>query len=314
MKPETRKLKFGILGALCLLSLGCEKEDPLPPGGFTAQAVLNTNILHIGDPVTLTLSARHPAGSRIVFPTIGNGKQIVVQHRSSDTRPHSKNTLRTEEILQLTSFRTGDWNIITNPVICAFSNGTEQTQTLSKLTLHIQSTLNKTNLTQISDIRDIENPPLRIPRGLWISALVILLISAAVFLIRYLRKSPNSPFTPEPVTPPHIIAQKALAALRSEKWIPEPFFVRLSLILRTYLENRFDLNAPESTTEELAEKLPPEHQQVLRDFFMQADLVKFARADAEQAAMQTAFQTVTQFVDQTAERPTPNEEPQNEKI
>jgi len=302
------------LGLIYLLIVGCGKVAPLPPGGFEVQAVLNTDVLHVGDPVTLTQTARHPTGSRIVFPTVGNGKKVVAQNRSRDTRSLSDTILQTEETLQLTSFRVGDWAIATNPVACIFSDGTEKTERLSELTLRVQSTLTQTNQTTLSDIQDIVTPPLQIPRWLWISTLVILLAAALAFAIRYFRESPNSPFTPEPIIPPHLIAQAALAALRNELWAPEPFFVKLSSILRTYLENRFDLNAPESTTEELAEKLSPEHKEDLRDFFTQADLVKFARADAEQAAMQAAFQTITQFVEQTAEHPVTNEEPQNEKI
>ncbi len=87
--------------------------------------------------------------------------------------------------------------------------------------------------------------------------------------------------------------------------MPEPFFTELTLILRTYLENRFDLNAPESTTEELTrtmahdERLHLKEQQTLRHFLTQADLVKFARADAEKDVMRTAFSTVEDFVKQT---------------
>ncbi len=299
---------------LCLLIAGCGKVEPLPPGGFDAHAILNTNVLHVGDLVTLTQTARHPTGSRIVFPTLGNGKQIVVRNRSIETRILSDDILQTEETLQLTSFRIGDWIVATNPTVCILSDGTEKEQTLPPLTLHTQSTLNETNQTLLSDIHGTIKPPLRIPRWLWISALAILLLTAIYFLIRYLWKSPSSPFTPKPIIPPHIIAQEALAALRNKPWVPEPFFVQLSLILRTYLENRFNLNAPESTTEELTEKLPPEHREALGNLFTQADLVKFARADAQQAALQTAFQTVTQFVDQTAEYRISNKEPQNEKI
>ncbi len=286
---------------LAVLLAGCGKVEPLPSGGFDAQAVLSTNILHLGDLVTLTQTARHPTGSRIVFPTLGNGKKVVVQNRSIETRILSDDILQTEETLQLTSFRIGDWIVDTNPAVCILSDGTEKEQPLPSLTLHVESTLNETNQTILSDIHGTIKPPLRIPRWLWISALAILLLTALYFLVRYLWKSPASPFTPEPIIPPHIIAQKALAALRNESWIPEPFFVQLSLILRIYLENRFHLNAPESTTEELTEKLQPEHRDALGPLFTQADLVKFARADAQQAALQTAFQTVENFVTQTTQ-------------
>jgi hypothetical protein len=60
------------------------------------------------------------------------------------------------------------------------------------------------------------------------------------------------------------------------------FFVRLSGIIRLYLEDRFGLRSPELTTEEFLDQLAQSpdlvrsHQQLLRDFLNRADLVKFA--------------------------------------
>ncbi len=66
----------------------------------------------------------------------------------------------------------------------------------------------------------------------------------------------------------------------------ESFFVAISAIVRRYLEDRFDLRAPELTTEEFlalagsASSLSHDHQHLLRDFLRQADLVKFAGVHA----------------------------------
>jgi predicted HicB family RNase H-like nuclease len=54
-------------------------------------------------------------------------------------------------------------------------------------------------------------------------------------------------------------------------------------------------------------RLAVKEQQTLHNFLTQADLVKFARADAQQDVMQNAFDTVEQFVEQTKEK---NAEPQ----
>ena len=62
----------------------------------------------------------------------------------------------------------------------------------------------------------------------------------------------------------------------------DAFFVRLSGVIRRYLEDRFGLRSPELTTEEFLDELArsPDllrsHQQLLRDFLNRADLVKFA--------------------------------------
>jgi len=287
------------------LLVGCEKREPLPFGEFEVYASLSTQYLHVGDPVTLTLSAHHPAGSRISFPSLGTDRNVVVQSRSVHTEPLSAEVLQTEELYQLTSFRIGDWTLTTNPVVCIFSDDREKEKRLPELVLQVQSTLNETNATQLSDIQGIVRPPVRIPRWLWVLALVLALALVAGLVTLLLVKKKHPVFGVTPSEPPHITAQKALEALREEPWVPEPFFVKLSLILRTYLETRFHLNAPDLTTEELAGKLKndaqlnPHDRQTLREFFAQADLVKFARAGAEQEVMQVAFHTVELFVEQT---------------
>ena len=295
---------------ILLVLTGCGKPvEPLPPGGFAATAILSTNTLLVGDPVTLTLTARHPAGSTITFPNIGNSKEVTVRGRASSNRELTKTILESEEIYQLTSFRVGDWPITTNPVACTFSGNAKKMQALPELVLHVQSSLNATNATKLSDIKDIVKPPLRISRKLWVPLLIALLaLIAGIATLIFLNK-PRTILQLAPPIPPHLIARQALAALRSKPWMPEPFFTELSLILRTYLENRFDIKAPESTTEELARsmssdtRLELKEQQTLRDFLTQADLVKFARAGAEQDVMQNAFATVESFVEQTKEEP-----------
>ncbi|MEZ5962216.1 MAG: hypothetical protein R3F56_00090 [Planctomycetota bacterium] len=90
--------------------------------------------------------------------------------------------------------------------------------------------------------------------------------------------------------PPHVLALRALARLRSApRATPDEvdaFYVEVSRILRDYLERRFGVHAPERTTEEfLAElnaqgsqgPLDPAQRNALAGFLRQCDLVKFAR-------------------------------------
>ena len=60
-------------------------------------------------------------------------------------------------------------------------------------------------------------------------------------------------------------------------------------------------------------RLELKEQQTLRNFLTQADLVKFARAGAEQDVMQNAFATVEDFVEQTKESEQPQKNTENAK-
>jgi len=302
MKFEIRNLKFEIAAIAILLLTGCENAT-LPEGGFAAKAVLSEEALHIGDVVTLTLTAHHAPGSTVQFPTIGKGKEVIVRGRSIDDSVPAEGVLQTEQIVQLTSLRTGNWLITTNPVVCTFADGSQKAQALPALILKVESTLTEKNATSLSDIK---GPIQQLSPTLWVILLIIAIALIAGLITLLIIKRPKGlGSTSEPVIPPHIKARQALASLKEKPWIPEPFFVDLSLILRTYLEDRFELNAPESTTEELAGKLNHDarltlkDQNILREFFVQTDLVKFARAGAEKDVMRTAFSTVESFVDQT---------------
>jgi hypothetical protein len=85
----------------------------------------------------------------------------------------------------------------------------------------------------------------------------------------------------------------------------DAFYVKLSLIVRSYLEDRFALRSPELTTQEFLTEmgrspdLARSHQQLLQQFLEQADLVKFAghRPDAE--AVSESIAAAEQFLGET---------------
>jgi hypothetical protein len=108
--------------------------------------------------------------------------------------------------------------------------------------------------------------------------------------------------------PPHELAYESLRRLVAlgliEKGEVEVFFVHLSAILRQYIENRFQVRAPERTTEEFlveAAKNPTiEHHRVrLGEFLKLSDQVKFARFRPEAATIQGAFDTLKSFLAET---------------
>ncbi len=83
------------------------------------------------------------------------------------------------------------------------------------------------------------------------------------------------------------------------------FFVEISAIIRRYLEDRFDLRAPELTTEEFLAvaggggELSQDHQGLLREFLRQADLVKFAGVRASTQEIRKSSDTAIRFLEET---------------
>jgi hypothetical protein len=105
------------------------------------------------------------------------------------------------------------------------------------------------------------------------------------------------------------IAQAELAELasmpRGNDSEIDAFFVRLSSVVRSYLEDRFGLRSPESTTEEFLDQMSasPElmrgHQRMLRNFLEQADLVKFAHQMPSQDQIEESLANAKQFIEET---------------
>jgi len=96
-----------------------------------------------------------------------------------------------------------------------------------------------------------------------------------------------------------------LAAGRPRAETMDAFYVSLSLIVRRYLENRFSLRSPELTTEEFlnvmgrSPDLARAHQQLLRDFLVQADLVKFAGHRPEAEVVAQSIASAERFLEDT---------------
>lgn len=83
------------------------------------------------------------------------------------------------------------------------------------------------------------------------------------------------------------------------------FYVKLSLIVRSYLENRFRLRSPELTTQEFLSEmgrspdLARSHQQLLQKFLEQADLVKFAGHRPNAEVVSESIAAAEKFLDET---------------
>jgi hypothetical protein len=87
------------------------------------------------------------------------------------------------------------------------------------------------------------------------------------------------------------------------------FFVKLSGIVRRYLEARFGLRSPELTTEEFLEAMrdSPDlvraHQEMLRRFLQRADLVKFAHRIPGATEVEESIAVAQRFLEETRESP-----------
>jgi len=140
-----------------------------------------------------------------------------------------------------------------------------------------------------------------------VAGVVLILSLIVVAIVRLLRRRPE---ILAPLPKPWVVAEKAMERLAEQVeqgMDAEDFFVELTDIVRTYIESVSDLPATEQTTPEflealkLSDKLSADHRLLLMDFLNAADMVKFARAAADQQQIINALKSARQFVIDTSE-------------
>lgn len=104
--------------------------------------------------------------------------------------------------------------------------------------------------------------------------------------------------------PPYEEAMKALHQLAGERLDTEALYTRLTEIVRRYVARRFGVDAAEATSAELLGALrgaiAEEHERLLRAFFTEADLVKFAAFVPAAESARRAVEVCRGFVRETA--------------
>lgn len=160
---------------------------------------------------------------------------------------------------------------------------------------------------EIEDIEGVVEIP-REPSFWWLWILVVVAAASAAGSWLYLRRKRVRELV-RIFKPAHEIAYERLRALVKEDLVGagklKEFYERISNILRHYIEHRFDLRAPERTTEEFllelatADVLSASDKERLGEFLTHCDLVKFARYNPTTEQIQKTFDLVKDFIEKT---------------
>jgi hypothetical protein len=169
-----------------------------------------------------------------------------------------------------------------------------------------------TDVRDLKPLRRIESP---IP-WLWIVVGVAALAALGVGLHYYLRYRRRA--LAVPLDPPHVIAFRALGALRDTDFgdpvAVRRFYFTISEVLRAYVEGRFGLNATDLTSEEIVAVLPvlddlgDDHSRVLERFLADTDRVKFAEHQPSEGEIEGTYENALGFVESTLAAEEPPEE------
>lgn len=160
-----------------------------------------------------------------------------------------------------------------------------------------------------NDIHPLK-PALEIPSGwewLWWLLGIMACAIAAFYLWRYLKRRAAQKVKDEVVLePPHLKAKRRMEAALQLLSDPKAFCTEVSDALRMYLEERFQLRAPERTTEEFlndlrrTDTLNASQKLSLAAFLEECDLVKFARMEPTEEALRRLLESALRLVEETA--------------
>lgn len=318
-----------------LLILVLHRISPVNAQMLSVQANVDTNIILIGDQVKLSLEVGQPASFQINFPqlldTIVDKVEILEDLGRDTLTTDSPNHLKIKQSYLITSFDSGIY--VFPPFNFTFTSQIDSgIDTLSTIPMYfgvMTMALDTANPEAIADIKQPYNAPLTFREILPFAGIALLVLFITALLVYYfVKKKKNEPVfvrRPKPLEPPHIIAYRDLDKLRKEKlWqknLVKEYHSRLTEILRTYIEYRFQLRALEQTSDEIIDSFKQNHLidsmllNALQRILHQADLVKFAKAVPLADENEKSMNDTYLFVDKTKQVfKTENEEKTSETV
>ena len=266
------------------------------------------------DTLKLTLIVAAPPAVPITLPDVSKtlGPFEVMQHRTTGPLSLTPQTQQWQREYSLAVTASGSFTV---PSLTVQVQEGDTPQSLATDPFSITVTSLVPADADLSAVKDIVPPVPLLRRGIppWVWIIVSGLAGMGLLAGGWwwYRRRQRAAAVPLVQRPAHILALAALEHLQRQDLISqervEEFYVRVSTILRRYVELRFGLRAPEQTTEEFLISalatggLIAAHRDLLEVFLQHCDLVKFARHRPTPSAMQETFESAKTFVEHTAD-------------
>lgn len=295
---------------------GVETEEPASLSGpVRITTEISPKEVTVGTPFRYTVRVEADPGVEVFVPLVSGaiGNFVITDYGEGAAAEASNAAAGTpvEIWYELLAYESGS-QFVPAAIVGYRAPGGEVLQFEGPKTLVNVDTLLPSLDTDI-ELRDIKTPvePPTDWRPALLGLAVLTIILLAVGLIYWLQARRRRGVGGV-LRPAHEIALEALSRLRRASLIAEgrheDYYVRLSSIVREYVEGRFALRAPEMTSEEFlaavgrSETLGREHRGALRGFLTEADLVKFARHVPSDSDAERAYAAACDFVESTAPR------------
>jgi hypothetical protein len=300
---------------------GCKKQKPTTQsfeidkvyrqGPLMAHVRIDKGKITIAQTLTLEFEATIKSGCEVNMPKIEGVLENfgIVDWQNLGNRLDANNNVVSMYRYRLEPFLSGKFDIPAFTFEFHDANDVSKTYQLTTEPIDIEVTSllgeQRGKLT-IADIEDVVDMPAKLIVWWILPVAAIVIIAAGLWL--YSRKK-KAKAAIRIFKPAHEIAYARLQELINKDLIKagkvKEFYEGLSDILRHYIEDRFELRAPERTTEEFLTEirdmnaLSESHSKALAEFLTHCDLVKFAKHSPTNEQIQRTFDLAKNFIEQT---------------
>ncbi len=266
----------------------------------------------IGEWIVLSLEIEAPATWTINPPVtdedIVNGEFVAAEDPDRNIEGERQ---RLQQEITVTVFDTG--SVTLGTIVRYRVPGDTSTYTAVSNSIDLRVTTVELDTTQsFRDIKDVMDVSLTIWDYLMIAGIILLVALLLWFGWRWYRSRRDREETveepPVPELPPAVMALSDLDALRAQRLWQEgrhkEYQSRLTDILRTYVERRYDVPAMEHPTSEIMPDvamlgLPSDTLERFERVLLTADRTKFARYTPTAKEHESGMQFAVEFVEST---------------
>ena len=278
---------------------------------FSQVQNLDTSVIRIGEQTKLSISCNFEKGEPFVWPnfndTIISGVEIIERTKVDSTE--TKDTITISQQFIITAFDSGNYYF--PPIIF------NETQKAEGLILNVKTI----ELADDAELKDIK-PPINAPYGwsdIWPFLLGMILVILIYFLLKkyvFVKKKTEVKRKPKIIIPPDVIALNELATLKDkELWQSgklKQYHSEISEILRTYVEDRFQILALELPTYDILQSLrnkgmQSENLHTLTTILQRADLAKYAKSKPTDSENDESMSQSVGFVRNTKKKEVQND-------
>ena len=288
----------------------------------SVEAQIDSIEIFVGQQVHLTLTAHAKENAKVEFPVFQPSQYITpgVEVLNSEHRPdvsQDNGFMSRSVVYTLTSF--DDTLYYLPPMTVKIDGKPYKSKSLALKVLTIE--VDTAHVDQFFGPKDVQDNPFQWSDwslSFWLSVLMLVLLAVTYYL--YLRLRDNKPIikTIRIVKRllPHQKAMKEIEQIKADKMVSsensKEYYTKLTDTLRKYIEERYGFNAMEMTSSEIIDKLTATQDEnaisELRQLFLTADLVKFAKYSTLINENDRNLVNAIDFINQTKQEDVPVEE------